>query len=206
MPGFSRRRRHFEPEAISSAATAFVCSLNADTIDEEIQEYYQEVKKIFGLRKRQITHESGMGEGSIDTDFFRFTVETRQDRSDSSCYVVVRRLWIRGDPETHRLEIDRLFGEVFDRLAIRVNTDVLDYDRLVDLFEEVQENHGGKLLDEDHKGRITYTAPDDTRLRVDFEHSRITILSGRGRRYSELLEIARTYRFGLGGPSRLLLT
>lgn len=62
-------------------------------------------------------------------------------------------------------------------------------------------------LVDDHKSRrITYTTEDDTRIMIDVERGRLT-LSGRGScTCSELVGMARQYRFTVTGPSRLLLT
>lgn len=205
LPGFSRSRGHFEPDSVNNRATDFVRALLAERVDEEIQKLYEAAKDNFGLRRREIGRESGDGEGNLDTEFFRFSIDTRQSRSDPASYVIVRRLVLRGEPGERQEEIDETFGSLFDRVVVKVSPNALSYDDLVDLFEEVENAIGGNLRDEEHLERITYTAPDGSRIRFDVGSGRIS-LSGGGRQFvSTLLARVRQYRFGLAGPSRLLL-
>jgi hypothetical protein len=205
LPGFSRSRGHFEPDSVNDRATDFVCTLLAERIDEEIQKLYEAAKDNFGLRRREIGRESGDGQGNLDTELFRFSVDTRQSRSDPASYVIVRRLVLRGEPSEQQEQIDQTFGSLFDRVVVEVSPDALSYDDLVDLFEEVESGVGGNLRDEKHLERITYTAPDGIRIRLDVESGRISLFGGGRQRASALLARVRQYRFGLAGPSRLLL-
>lgn len=204
LPSFSRPR-HFEPDYVNARATAFVRELLATQIDREIQELYQAVKEAFHLRRREISRKSGGGQGNIDTEYFRFTVDTDQDESDPASYVIVRRLVLRAEPGEHEVQIDEAFGSMFDRVVVRVAPDALSYEDLVDLFEDVEAALGGTLHDEEHLNRLTYTAPDGTRIHFDVESGRISLSSGRRQLVSALLARAHQYRFDLARPSRLLL-
>ena len=62
------------------------------------EELYEAVKENFGLRRRQISREGGSGQGNLDTDYFRFSIDTRQNPSDPASYVIIRRLVLRGEP------------------------------------------------------------------------------------------------------------
>ncbi|MER9729869.1 caspase family protein [Mesorhizobium sp. M0217] len=205
LPGFSRSRGHFEPDSINDHATGFVRDLLAERIDEEIQELYDTVKSSFGLRRREISRESGDGQGSLDTEYFRFSIDTRQDQSDPASFVIIRRLVLRGESHEHREEIDDTFGPMFERIVVKVSPDALSYDTLVDLFEDMEEALGGQLRDEEHLKRITYTAPDGTRIRFDVGAGRVSLSGGGRQLVSALLDRAHQYRFGLAGPSQLLL-
>jgi uncharacterized caspase-like protein len=205
LPGFSRARGHFEPDSVNDRATGFVRDLLAERVDQEIQELYEAVKDNFGLRRREIGRESGDGQGNLDTEYFRFSIDARQDQSDPASYVIVRRLVLRGEPGEQQEEIDKTFGSLFDRIVVKVPPNALSYEDLVDLFEDIKEAVGGDLRDEEHLERITYTAPDSTRIRFDLESGRVS-LSGGGKQFaSALLARAHRYRFGLAGPSQLLL-
>jgi hypothetical protein len=205
LPGFSRSRGHFEPDSVNARATDFVRTLLAERVDEEIQELYEAAKDNFGLRRREIGRESSGGQGNLDTEFFRFSLDTRQSRSDPASYVIVRRLVLRGEPSEREEEIDQTFGSLFDRVVVEVSSNDLSYDDLVDLLEEIESGVGGKLREEEHLERITYTAPDGTRIRFDVGSGRISLCGGGRQRASALLARVRQYRFGLARPSRLLL-
>jgi caspase domain-containing protein len=206
LPGFNRSRGHFEPDSVSERATGFVRGLLADRINEEVQELYEFVKESFGLRHRQISHESADGQGNLDTDYFRFSIDTRQDRSDPAYYKIVRRLVLRCEPGERQAEIDAAFGSMFERIVVKFPPDALSYDDLVDLFEDIEASVGGSLRDEQHLERITYTAPDGTQIRFDVEAGKVSLSGGGCQAASALLGRARQYRFGLAGPSHLLLS
>lgn len=205
LPGFSRSRGHFDPDSVNDRATGFVRDLLAERIDGEVQDLYEEVKANFGLRRRDIGRESGGGQGNLDTEHFRFSIDTRQDRSDPTSYVIVRRLVLRGRIDEHRTEIDDTFGPLFERIVVRVSPEALSFDALVDLFEDMEASIGGQLRDEEHLERVTYTAPDGTRIRIDIGSGRVSLSGGGRQPASSLLDRAHRYRFGLTGPSRLLL-
>ena len=109
---------------------------------------------------------------------------------------------MRGDAGEHQDKIDNSFGRMFNKIVVKVDPDELNFEELVDLFEEVENAMGGELRDEENRERLTY----GTRIRIDVQHGRISV-SGGGRQQvcSELLARVRQYRFGLGGPSHLLL-
>ena len=66
---------------------------------------------------------------------------------------------------------------------VKVPGDALKYDRLVDIFEDIEEAIGGQLRDEEHLGRITYTSPDGTRIRFDLESGRVSLSGGDASRH-----------------------
>jgi uncharacterized caspase-like protein len=205
LPGFRKSWGHFEPASVNDRATGFVRDLLARRIDKEIQELYEAVKDNFGLRRREIVRKSGDGQGNLDTDYFRFSIDTRQSRSDPASYVIVRRLVLRGEPGERQDEIDETFGAMFERIVVKVMPDALSYDDLVDLLEDVEEAIGGELSDEEHLERLTYAAPDGTRIRFDVESGQVSLSGGGRQSASMLLARAHQYRFGLAGPSQLLL-
>ena len=190
----------------SDKTNEFVQSLLEPQVNEEIQELYETVKSEFGLKRKDIPHESQDGQGNLDTEFFRFSIETFQSEGKPENYVIVRRLELREGAEIFMDQIDRVFGCIFEQVVVEVDPDGLDFDELVEFFEEVEEAHGGELKDEQTEDKITYTAPDGTRVRIDLGKGQISLAGGGRQCCSDLLARARQYRFTLGGPSRLLLT
>jgi uncharacterized caspase-like protein len=206
LTDFDKARGHFVPKVVTVATTKFVHGLLAAEIDEEIQELYEMTKAVFKLRRDDIPHSSGNGQGSLDTEFFRFSIDTRQDEDDPARYVIVKRLELRDTPDAHLEKIDEVFGRMFDEVVVDVDADALDFGDLVNLFEDIVEAHGGELKDEQHLSRLTYTATNGTRINIDTEHGRISLGGGGRQACSTLLARARQYRFGLTGLSRLMLT
>lgn len=206
LTGFDKGRGHFIPTAVTLASTKFVRSLLAAEIDDEIQELYETTKAAFKLRRDDVPHSSGDGQGSLDTEFFRFSIDTRQDDDDPAKYVIVKRLELRDAPDAHLGKIDEVFGSMFDEVVVDVDADALDFDHLVNLFEDIVEAHGGVLKDEQNLSQLTYTATNGTRINIDTQHGRISLGGGGRQVCSTLLARARQYRLGLTGQSRLMLT
>ena len=205
LTGFDKSHGHFVPDRVSDRSTDFVRSLAADQVDEEIQDLYDDVKSAFELKRRDISQESGDGQGNLDVVTFRFSVDVRQNRSVPSEYVILRRLELREGAAAYQEQIDDVFGAMFDRIVVEGNGMSLGFDALVDIFEDIQAAHGGTLKEEQHRDRVTYTAADGTQLIFDVGRQRISLSGGGRQRCSALLGRAHRYRFGLSGPSQLLL-
>lgn len=206
LPGFNKSAGHFVPKNYSENVTAFIRTLATDQIEEEVQELYQLIKSEFGLRRKNVEVSCGVGEGSIDTDYFRFSVEVRQHREDFGDYELVRRLILRDGWEAKSNEIDLTFDRMFELVVVEVKPDANCYDELVDMFEDLKEQYGGKLLDDEPNTRISYTSQDGVQICIDLLQGRLSLGTGRNIKVAELIEKARGYRFGLGGKSMLLMT
>jgi uncharacterized caspase-like protein len=204
LKAFDRKSHRVYP-TVTDRTDAFVRGLLEPKIDEEIACLYRAAKETFELAARDLPHESSGGQGNLDCNFFRFTIESYQDPEDAQRYVVVRRLVLREDWEQHLKQIDKVFGRMFDKAVIEIGNDDLDFDDLVEFFEGVKRAHGGKLEDEHKARRITYTAADGVRVRIDLHSGRLSFSRGGGSNCSDLVGIVRQYRFSLSGPSCLLL-
>jgi hypothetical protein len=210
LPGFIKRI-HFIPERPDNdVTTSFIRQLLADTIQEQTQDLYDQVKEDMALRSRDIQHEGEDGFGSIDTEYFRYTVEPRHHVQDASMYQIVRTLELRTAADNDRIEqIDEIFSGMFDKLVVKTNRDFIDFSTLVDKLEDIREAAGGTVRDETANERVTYTAPDGVKIVFSVRTGRISI-SARGSRDARsvqvLLNTARGYRFGLEGQSTLLLS
>lgn len=207
LPGFSKRA-HFVPDRPNNdATTSFIRQLLADTIQEQMQDLYDEIKQSFGLRSKEIQHESGDGVGSIDTEYFRYTVEPRHHLRDASMYQIVRKLELRAGADSVQIEqISETFSNMFDKLVVKTSRDFVDFATLVDKLEDLAEIFGGAVRDETAKDRVTYTAPDGSKILFAVAAGRIAISAQGSRSVQALLNVARGYRFGLEGPSTLLLS
>ena len=206
LPGFTKRV-HFVPENHSDATDAFIRQRLAETLQEETQELYEAVKENFRLRSKDIQHEGADGTGSIDTEYFRYTVEPRQHRQDPSKFQIVRKLELRTAVDSARItQIDDTFSNTFDKLVVKTSRDFVDFAALVDRLEVLVDSFGGTVRDETAKDRVTYTAPDGTVIVFAVAAGRISISARGAKSVQALLDTARGYRFGLEGPSTLLLS
>ena len=148
------------------SSTGFVLGLLGPQIDEEIQELYESTKDAFGLKRRDIQRVSGDGQASLDTEAFRYWIESRLKSSDPSEYSIARRLELREDAGPLMEQLDAVFGSAFDKVVVKTTGFGLDYGDLVDFFEDVETAFGGTLKDEEHLDRITYTTSDGTVIRI----------------------------------------
>lgn len=204
LPGFNKRLKHFIPDRVNDAASAFVARLMEETVAEEMQSLYDLVKETFQLRRKGISREDDVGQGSLDTDWFRFSIEAKQDASDASGYVLVRRLELREGAEARLEEIDSVFGGMFSRIVVQQRGAPAGFDELVDQLEDVAEASGGSVRDEPARGRVTYVGEDGTVIVFDTEENWIRLQGGGKQDCTGLLERARQYRFGLTARSSLL--
>lgn len=206
LPGFNKRV-HFVPENHSDATDSFIRQRLAETIQQETQELYESVKENFRLRSREIRHEGDDGGASIDTEYFRYTVEPRQHRQDPSKYQIVRKLELRTGADSARIEqIDETFSNTFDKLVVKTSRDFIDFATLVEKLDELADSFGGTVQDETAKERVTYTASDGTKIVFSVKVGRISISARNAKSVQALLDTAQNYRFGLEGPSTLLLS
>ena len=206
LSGFDRKRRHFVPATVNPRADQFVRDLLAEDVEEEMQGIYEDVKNIFGLRKQEIQKVTDRGHGSLDTEFFRFMIESGQHRKDAEDFQVVRRLVLRENSVESLEKMDSTFGRKFDRAVVEVDGSSLNYDDLVDFFEDIEDAHGGRLRDEEHKERLTYTTPEGIQIRISVPNGRMTVTGNKRQTCSGLLSQVHQFRFGVSGKTRLLLS
>ena len=199
------KRSHRVPDYISVSTGSFLCTLIEEEINSDIQEHYVAVKQLFGLRRKDIASESAEGQGSIDTSFFRYSVNTSQIKSDPGRYKIVRRLSVRADPSQYMDKIDELFGPVFTDIVVKIDANELDYDTLVDTFEDMELQSLGVLNEHPDAMRMTFSSDHGMRISIDLGRGRISLTTGKASLPSNLLSKARSYRFGLSQNSNLLL-
>ncbi|MBU0792001.1 MAG: caspase family protein, partial [Gammaproteobacteria bacterium] len=195
LPGYIKKV-HFIPDRISDAATGFVRERLKQSVIDEMQGYYDLVKETFGLRRRELSREDDLGQASLSTDNFRFTINAEQHESDPASYVIIRQLEIRDGGEAHLAKIDEIFGDVFDRIVVRKRGDPLDFDELVEKLEDIVEAQGGTTRDEPARSRVYYVGPDNTVLTFDTEKNWVRLSTSSKRECADLLARAQQYRFG----------
>jgi hypothetical protein len=205
LPGFSKSRRHFEPDTINDAASSFVQGLAEEKIREEIQEAHDQLKEALGLRRKAIQLETDVGSGNIDTDHFRYTVEASQDRTEKTKYAIRRKLTIREAPDKFSDHLDSILGAVFDRIVLLGAPRSLDFEELAEAFEELAVTSKGAFKESNDGDWVSYTPVDGPTIRINVETGRLTLRSSKKLRFSELLELAQGFRFSLSPPSKIFI-
>lgn len=199
--------RHRVPSEVNAQAATFVNELAEAEIAGEIQNLYETAKQVFGLRRRQFKRESGDGFASLATKFFHFSIFAEQHPVKPEDYVIVRRLELPGrdqsDPD-HSARLDSLFGTAFDKVVVEVDGIAANYDRLVEMFEDLEEADGGRLRDEEDLRRITYVARSGAGIVVDLTLGRIELSAAGPASCSKLMALAEHYHVTISGTVELL--
>ncbi|MES2256453.1 MAG: caspase family protein [Pseudomonadota bacterium] len=203
LPSFNKKI-HFEPDNHGQGARAFILGLLEPKVDDEIQALYEKTKAQFGLRRRDVRTTSGGGQASLDTPYFRFTIESQQNSEDPSGFLLVRRLELRTSAPQHIAQMDKLFGPMFESTVVQFDHVAVDFEALVEFFEDMADDYGGDVKDEEQKDRVTFTNTDGISICVDFDSHCLTV-SWRGwQSVGDILEVMSGFRFGPSGPSHLL--
>jgi hypothetical protein len=82
LPGFSPSKRHRVPDGVSDSADDWARRLLSDEIAEEVQTVYEHARDVLKLKSRDVDKQEGTGTGTVDTEFFRFSVEAGQSKKD----------------------------------------------------------------------------------------------------------------------------
>lgn len=201
LDGFNRKV-HTVPDKISDSAEGWCHRLLADRVAEELQEIYQNARSALNVRRRDVRKEQEDGAGDLDTPAFRYSIETGQNPDDPSEYIIRRRLELRLGWPDHRAAIDELFGTEFDRLVVEFESMDETFDELVDKLEDVREEQGGEIDDDDRSKRITYER-DGVAFVFDLKKHRLEISFNR-KGALDLVDAAQRFQLGIGKRSAML--
>jgi hypothetical protein len=172
LDGFSNKLGHFVPEYVSEKASAFGKKLLDAAIVEELEEVKDNAKEILGTKRRGVNMTSdGEAGGSVDTDFFRFSITTKQSTSDPSNMRVVRSLTLRKPLKDLPENFDDIFVAKLDQLAVPVEFDGTDYEDIADALESFAEKNGGSFHEVASSGVISLTF-GDRNLKIVFDTGR----------------------------------
>jgi uncharacterized caspase-like protein len=203
LPGGSR----FVPKVVTDSTITWVRSSLQSFVDEEIKQTYQMAKQAFSLRARDFTQSTADGVGGLDCDFFRYSVTPGHSSKEPANYYIQRRLYLREGWENHIPAFDDVFGSRFERVVVRFKPDPNFYDDYVEIFEGFEDEHGGQLDEDAANSTIKYFDSKGAALTINLDKGRLTLSgSPRAVMISQHVKRVRTFRFGVSGPTTLLLT
>jgi len=204
MTGFDKKKSHFIPTSVSYSANNFIQKISIEEIQDEIQEVYDSSKEILKLKRRDIIKESDNGGGSIENNFFRYYLEINQHDKNPELVIITRRLIIR----VPRSELPSNFYEIFpiqpNNIVIPIDGDI-DFDDLVEKFENLEESIGGQLQDDDFKGTIEYTSEDNLTITINTIEKEMSINPNKFLNCLKLIDVATEGLKKITGQSDLLL-
>ena len=201
LPGF-KRASHNVPTKLSDSADSWCRRLLADLVADELQEFYANARTLLDARRRDLRKEVEDGAGALDTPAFRYVIETGQNPADPSEYYIKRCLELRQDWRTYRPTIEELFDNDFEKLVIEFASIDDAFDELVDRLEDIADEQGGEVDDDDRDGRVSYRR-DGITFTFDLEQQRLEITCG-GLATLKLIDAAQQFQLGIGKSSPML--
>jgi len=188
-----KKHSHFLPKRVDESSNSFIQTVFNDELEKEIQKIYEKTKTVFSLRKREIEYGVEEGKGSIDNDFFRYSITVEQDSDNPVLAEVTRKLEIRVNRESLPERFDDVFPKQIEEIVIPIQG-LIDFDELVEKFENLELLDGGKLSDNELKGEIEYQTSDGLTISISLEEMELSISPNR---YMKCLELIDTSIEGL---------
>ena len=175
LPGFSRAKKHTVPDRVSNSAGGWAKRLLDEEVQAELQAVNDNAKRILNLRRRDVACDSATGEGSVDTDQFRFDITAGQSAANPGEAYVRREIVLRASPVDLPESFDDIFPEAVDRIVVPFTAKDKFYDDLADALEEIERTGGGKFVENKNTEVLTLELNDRATLRFDTKKKMMTI-------------------------------
>lgn len=173
LAGF-RKGIHTEPNSHSASTRSWINRLMERPVTDEINTIYERCKDILRFRRKSMTKTINDGAGSLDTQLFRYIVDSSQHPDDPRLVLTIRTLQLLVDPSELPDGFERVFPVSLDEIVIPIRDNV-DFDYMVEKFEEAEHKIGGQLYEDDNSGIIEYQTPDLTKLSISTEDSELIL-------------------------------
>jgi len=168
------KKNYSIPKWINAATIAFVQQVFMPDIEKEVQEVYENTKEIFGLKKSDIDYDASLGGGSVKCAFFRYYIDVELDEEDLSQAIFTRKVEIRVSRSELPKDFDSIFPIYVDELVIPIEGHI-DFDDIVNKFENLAESQGGSVSDNEMKQTMEYVTEGGTSITIDVEASELII-------------------------------
>ncbi len=203
LSGFDKKKKHFPPKYVNFAGNSFIQSISIEEIQEEIQEIYENSKEILNLKRRDII-KNLMMIGSIENNIFRYYLEINQHHKNPALAVITRRLIIRVPRSKLPINFHEIFPIQPNKIVIPIDGEV-DFDDLVERFENLEESVGGQLQEDDVKGTIEYISEDNLTITINTIDKEMIINPNMHLNCLKLIDIATEGLKKITGQNDLLL-
>lgn len=165
----------------------FVQEVFEPEIENEIQEVYEKTKEICNLKKADIVYGSSLEGGSVECSFFRYYVEVDLNEDDFSEAKITRKLQIRVPKNELPDDFDSIFPIYLDELIVPIEGEI-DFDDIVNKFENLAEAQGGKVSDNAAEERLEYITGGGTSITIDVQEKEVIITHYSPMRTLDLVE------------------
>lgn len=208
MEGFDRKRGNTVPESLSASAGKWARRLLKGELEIELEQTKARAKDILSLGRREISlrfdDEAG---GSIDTDFFRFSIEADQDQDDPGSVMVSRAVSLRVSYEELPKEFDDIFSGRLDEIVIPFTLSGADYDDVANALESFAKRVGATFDEQESVGFISISFPNrGPEISFDHDQQQLTISGPQASGCTGLIRLLRESdaKSLLGSPPPLL--
>lgn len=175
------------PKWYNNNAIQFVQKVFMPKIEDEIQEVYENTKSICKLKKTDIDYGTALGGGSVECSFFRYNVEVELEEQNLSEAKMIRKIQIR----VPRMQLPENFDDIFpiylDELIIPIQGK-LDFNDIVNKFENLKEVQKGTLKDNEARGSLEYITEGGTSITIKSEEMELIITHYSPMRALELID------------------
>lgn len=162
------------PKWKNSRTIEFVQEVFEPEIANEVQEIYEKTKEVCNLKKADIDYGSSLGGGSVECSFFRYYVEVDLNEEDLSEAKITRKLQIRVTRSELPEDFDSIFPIYVDELIVPIEGKI-DFDDIVNKFENLAEAQGGKVSDNASKETLEYITGGGTSITIDVQEMEVII-------------------------------
>ncbi|PCI22407.1 MAG: hypothetical protein COB67_13445 [SAR324 cluster bacterium] len=194
LPSYKKGNKRKLSNQITSSTLAFVHGLYEEDVKLEIKEIYQQAKQVLSLRRRDIEKDVFLGGGSLDTDIFRYDLEIEQNPEDPTEAMLTRRLYLRSSDSKLPENFDDIFPIQLDEVVVPLDG-MLDFDDIVERFEDLEEEHGGHLIEDEDEGTIQYRTSAGLTVLISVGEQELIL---RPQSRSGCLELLEQAKIGLG--------
>ena len=178
---------HWPPDRVSDSGQSFIQSAFSQETSDEIQQVYQKAKDILQLRRRDIKKEIDFEGGVIENAFFDYALSVFQNNKYPAYCQFDRELTIH-DFNLITPEFDKIFSVKMKSIFLDCNILEKDYEAIVEQFENLADSENGRLIDDDRKLIITYTAIDGVVLKLKFIDKNVLFTTDRNYKIKDFLE------------------
>jgi len=177
MDGFDKKRGNTEPTSHSASASSWAKRLVRDELAVELESIKKKAREVLQVGRADLSlklaEDAG---GSLDSDFFRYSITADQDGMDPAYIAVTRDLILRVPYQQLPVDFDSIFDRPADEIQIPFNASEIDFDELANYLEQYARQIGGQFDEQESKDLITLILPHGgLELNFDFEGQSLNV-------------------------------
>jgi hypothetical protein len=175
------------PKWKNSTTINFVQKVFEPDIADEVQKVYEQTKKVCNLKKSDIDYSSSLDGGSVECSLFRYYIEVDLNEDNLAEAKIIRKLQIRVPRSKLPEDFETIFPIYLDELIIPIEG-TIDFDDIVNKFENLAEAQGGELSDNEATETLEYITGGGTSITIDIQGMELIITHYSPKRALDLID------------------